>query len=663
MHPFPQRRRSGWLDLTGPWGFAYDDADVGQVRGWAEDSAPFQRVIQVPFPPESELSGIHDSTEHPFVWYRRTFRISDVGGFERGRRLLLHFGAVDYACRVWLNGRLVDRHEGGHSSFTIDITDSLAAGDEQVLVVRAEDQPLDLTQPRGKQFWETKPARIWYHRTTGIWQPVWLEAVGPTYISSLAWTPDPRRGRLGLSVRLNKEPDKPLRLRLRLTVMGELLAYDSYLVRHQDTGRELRLEPDSGGMVGRRLLWTPSQPNLVDAELVLEDDDGRQLDAVASYVGLRSVEADDGLYLINGRPKYLRLVLAQNYWPQSHLAAPSDDALRREVELIKMLGFNGVRIHQKVEDERFLYWCDRLGLMVWAEMANAYEFTENAVTRFTHEWMEVIKRQYSHPSIITWVPFNESWGVPDLPGDDAQRNFVRAIYHLTKALDPTRPVIGNDGWEHVAGDIWGVHDYALDGAGLRERWGTPEAVEQALQGRPQHHRAVLDNVPRGERPVILSEFGGITYEPQPGKPWFGYGSVRSEDELLNKYEELVTAVLDSPSIAGFCYTQLTDTEQETNGLLTADRVPKLDPEIVRAITSRPSRAIPGDFIAAAQEAGMAAAGDADTAGDGDTTGDGHGSPDGGHLVMEDLNLATPREASSVRLSDRERAGHAERETF
>ncbi len=604
MHPSPQRRRAGWLDLSGPWGFAYDDGDVGQGQGWYEDGEPYKRTIQVPFPPESQMSGIHDPSFHPVIWYRRTFKVSDVGGYRRGRRLLLHFGAVDYFARVWVNGRLVDRHEGGHSSFTVDITDTLIDGDEQLLVVRAEDQPLDLTQPRGKQYWEEQPGRIWYHRTTGIWQPVWLESVGPTYVSNVHWTPDPRRGRLGLTLRLNHEPDHPLRLKLRLSVRGEVLADDSYLIRHQESGREIRLEADSGGMVGRRLLWAPSHPNLIDAALVLEEDDGAELDAIASYVGLRSVEAADGLYLINGRPRYLRLVLAQNYWPESHLAAPSDEALRREVELIRSLGFNGVRIHQKVEDERFLYWCDRLGLLVWAEMANAYEFTENAVARFTREWMEVVRRQYSHPSIITWVPFNESWGVPDLPGDPAQRDFVRGIYHLTKALDPTRPVIGNDGWEHVAGDIWGVHDYALDGAALRERWGTPEAVDQALQGRPQHHRAVLEGGPRGDRPVILSEFGGITYEPQPGKPWFGYGSVRSDDELLTKYEELVLAVLDSPTLAGFCYTQLTDTEQETNGLLRADRTPKLDPAMVRAITYRPSKAIPGDFIAAAQDAGI-----------------------------------------------------------
>jgi hypothetical protein len=233
--------------------------------------------------------------------------------------------------------------------------------------------------------------------------------------------------------------------------------------------------------------------------------------------------------------------------------------------------------------------------------------------------------------------------VPDLPGSPAQRDYVRSIYHLTKALDPTRPVIGNDGWEHVAGDIWGVHDYALDGNALRERWGTAEAVELALHGRPQHHRAVLENVPRGGRPVILSEFGGITYEPEHGKPWFGDGSVRSDKEMLEKYDELVSAVLDSPAIAGFCYTQLTDTEQETNGLLRADRTPKLDLGAIRAITARPSKAIPGDFIEAAQQAGMV------TAGDKEYGEDAHGlemEPDGG-----------------IPLSGRELGRQVERETF
>lgn len=606
LHPTPQMRRARWLDLTGTWGFAYDDSDVGLRQGWHEKDEPYDRVIRVPFPPESELSGIHDPSEHPYVWYRRTFRLSDFEGPADDERLLLRFGAVDYSATVWINGRLVGSHEGGHSSFTLDITGQIAGTDEQVLVVRAEDQPKDLSQPRGKQYWETEPEAIWYHRTTGIWQPVWLEVVGRTFIGDLAWTPDARRGRLSVNVRLNQRPDRGLRLRVRLSQAGDVLVDDSYLVHGQETGREMRLEPASGDMGS--LLWSASDPNLLDARVVLEDGGGSVLDSIDGYVGIRSVEAADGLYLINGGPVYLRLVLDQGYWPASHLAAPSADALRQEVEAIKSLGFNGVRIHQKVEDPRFLYWCDVLGLYVWSEMANAYAFTEDAVHSFTREWLEVVRRDYSHPSIITWVPFNESWGVPDLPGDPAQRDYVRGIYHLTKALDSTRPVIGNDGWEHLASDVLSIHDYALDGDALRERYGTPEAVEEMLRGRPQHRRAVLDDTPQDGRPIVLSEFGGITYAPQPGTPWFGYGSVGSDEELLNKYEDLVGAILDSPSIAGFCYTQLVDVEQETNGLLRADRTPKLDPEKVRVITSRPSKAIPGETIWAAQQQALATAG-------------------------------------------------------
>jgi hypothetical protein len=411
-------------------------------------------------------------------------------------------------------------------------------------------------------------------------------------------------------VRLNQQPDRGLRLRLRLSHEGEVLADDAYLIQSQETGRDITLEPGATGMVSSSLLWSPTHPNLLDARVVLEDGNGSVLDSIESYVGVRFVEATDGLFLLNGAPAYLCLVLAQGYWPQSHLAAPSADALRREVAAIKSLGFNGVRIHQKVEDPRFLYWCDVLGLFVWAEMANAYAFTERAIERFTREWLDVVRRDYSHPSIITWVPFNESWGVPDLPGDPAQRDYVRGIYHLTKALDPTRPVIGNDGWEHLVGDVWSIHDYALDGDTLRERYGTPEAVDAMLRGRPEHHRAVLDDTPRDGRPIILSEFGGISYAPQPGTPWFGYGSVGSDDELLRKYEDLVGAVLDCPTISGFCYTQLADTEQEANGLLRADRTPKLDPEKVRAITSRPSKAMPGEAIAAAQQQALATAGGA-----------------------------------------------------
>jgi hypothetical protein len=288
---------------------------------------------------------------------------------------------------------------------------------------------------------------------------------------------------------------------------------------------------------------------------------------------VRSVGFSGGRFLLNGRPYYLRLALEQGYWPESHLAAPSGEALRREVELAKALGFNGVRIHQKVEDPRFLYWCDRLGLLVWGEMANAFVFSPEAVQRLVREWMEVLERDYSHPCIVTWVPLNESWGVPALERDPAQQHYVQALYHLTHTLDRTRPVIGNDGWEHIASDVWGVHDYALDGATLRERYGTHEALERTLsQVQPHFRTLVLPETHRAGEPLMLTECGGISYAPRPGEPWFGYGTVESKDAFLAKYEDIIGAILDCPTIAGFCYTQLTDTEQETNGLLGADRI-------------------------------------------------------------------------------------------
>ncbi|MGH2531020.1 MAG: glycoside hydrolase family 2 protein [Thermomicrobiales bacterium] len=594
--------REGWIDLCGPWQFAYDDGDVGLDQDWHERAEPFDRTIVVPYPPESRLSGIGERAPHPVVWYRRTFRAARQGD----GRVLLHFGAVDYQAHVWVNGRLVARHEGGHTPFSADVTAALTDQDEHVLIVRAEDRPGDLKQPRGKQDWHDEPHRIWYDRTTGIWQPVWLERVGHTYVEDVRWVPDLDRGCLGVTLRLNAPPTGPLRLGLRLSMHGIALADETWTVDRIETSRAVDFPDNLLTMDTDRLVWSPRNPNLIDAEITLSDGE-RVIDAVQSYAGMRSAGVADGRFLLNGRPYYLRLVLAQNFWPESHLAAPSPAALRREVELAKELGFNGVRIHQKVEDPRFLYWCDRLGVLVWGEMANAYAFSPLAVERLTREWLEVVRRDVSHPSIVAWVPFNESWGVPNLEGDPEQRNYVRALYYLTKALDPTRPVIGNEGWEHVESDIWGIHDYAFSGAALSERYGSPEALDRTLRtGRPAG-RNIARPDERAHTPVMLTEFGGITDAPEPGQPWWGYGTAGDADALLAKYEELVGAVLDSPVVAGFCYTQLTDTQQERNGLLTAEREPKVDLAAIRAINTRPSRALMNETVHQIQTAATATA--------------------------------------------------------
>ncbi len=597
MHPRPQLTRSRWIDLGGDWGFAYDDQRQGLDESWHVKAEVYTRTIQVPFPPESPASGIGDTSFHPIVWYRRTFQVPPI---DAGKRILLHCGAVDYRAQVWVNEHLVATHEGGQTPFSADITTALHTGKDQVLVIRAEDAPFDLTQPRGKQDWQEQPHNIWYHRTTGIWQPVWLEPVNPTHITQVRWTPDLESGLLGFTMSLQQQEETPLHLHVQLSLHGVTLADDIYLVQGTEVQRQIAFD-HVAMMNSSTLLWSPESPNLIDATLTLLA--GNEIvDEVQSYAGLRSVGIAHRRFLLNGRPYYLRLGLEQGYWPESHLAAPTDEALRREVELVKELGFNGIRIHQKVEDPRFLYWCDRLGLVVWGEMANAYVFSHGAVERMAREWQEVIARDYSHPCIAVWVPLNESWGIPNVAFDPAQSHYVQALYHLTKTLDPTRPVIGNDGWEHVISDIYSIHDYTFEGTMLRERYGTTEAIARTLdEVQPHHHTLLLSGSQHRDEPIMITEFGGISYSPQPGEPWHGYGTVTNSDAFLAKYRELVDAILDSSAIAGFCYTQLTDTGQETNGLLTAEREPKLDSAAIHQITSRSSAAVPGDVIRQMQE--------------------------------------------------------------
>jgi beta-galactosidase/beta-glucuronidase len=597
-HPRPQLTRERWIDLCGTWAFAYDDDDVGLGRRWVERPEVFDREIAVPFPPESPASGIGDRGPHRVLWYRRAFTCP----MEAGERLLLHFGAVDYRAQVWVNGRLVVEHAGGFTPFSADVTDVLVEG-EQVVVVRSEDDPHDLEQPRGKQDWEDAPHAIWYDRTSGIWQPVWLEPVPPDRITEIHWTPDLDAGQLRMDVRLTHADDRPLRLQVVLTAGGEVIVDDEVRVRGSRVRRDFPLRLTDLALGSAALLWSPEKPNLIDARLrVVEVIDARErhvVDEVRSYTALRSIAARGRRILLNGRPYFLRLVLSQAWWPESHLAAPSGDALREEVEHVRALGFNGVRLHQSLADPRFLGWCDRLGLLVWAEMPAAYEFSPRTVARVTHEWTDVLARDANAPCVIAWVPINESWGVPRLEGSAAQRDFVRALYHLTKAIDPTRLVIGNDGWEQIVTDVVTVHDYTPRAEVLRERYGDSAAVEDTLRRtQPGYRSVLLPGVAWGDEPVVVSEFGGLTYDERPDDRtvWQGYAVVSDAAELLERYRGFVDPLLDSPALAGFCYTQLTDVQQERNGLLNEHRRPKADPAAIRQITRRPAAAVPADEI-------------------------------------------------------------------
>ena len=559
-HPRPQLRRQQWQSLDGTWQFSFDGGDRQEEVAWTHE-------ITVPFPPESKASGVHDEGFHPCVWYRRTF---SVPAEWQGQRVRLHFGAVDYRAQVWVNGQLVVTHEGGHTPFWADVTHALSDGSKEgreEIVVRAEDDPHDLAKPRGKQDWLREPHGIWYPRTTGIWQTVWLEPVPDTHLSELRLTPDAEAFGIVLEAQVGGDAaDASLEVTLRLG--DEVLVQDTFGVSSGRVKRTLHIEDPGIDDARRRFLWSPENPALLDLELKLKRQ-GEDLDTVTSYTAMRSVSTRGGSFYLNERPYFLRLALDQGYWDDTLLAA-SDDALRKDVELAKAMGFNGVRKHQKLENPRYLYWADRLGLLVWTELPSAYAFTPKAAQRLTREWLEALNRDYNHPCVVAWVAFNESWGVPDLPLSAPQKNLVAALYHVAKAFDASRPVVGNDGWEHVVSDLFTVHDYSSDPEELRARYGAARTGDWSF--RPAGRDLMLDGVDLEGAPVILSEFGGVRYA-RDGEGW-GYDQVESSEALLEKYRALIEAA-SSPGLAGFCYTQFADTFQEQNGLLFSDRTPKV----------------------------------------------------------------------------------------
>ena len=651
-HPFPQLRRSHWCSLDGPWSFAYDDDETGLERDWPSCGVN-ERIITVPFPPESERSGIGDTGYHPVVWYSRTLAAADLvraGRPAQGERVLLHFGAVDYRASVWIDGQLVGEHEGGHVPFVLDVTRALPEGGEDaLLVVRAEDRPLDAGQPRGKQDWQPEPHSIWYSRTTGIWQSVWLEAVPRTAIAELAWTPNRACDAVELAVTTTRPVPAGSRITARLTIEGHLLAEATARLPETTTaGLTIDLREQVHGQRYEKLLWSPEHPRLIGAEVMLAPakaplTGGRAStiapasvpDVVASYLGLRSVGTRHRRFLLNGRPYYVRAVLEQGFWPDSHLAAPDDGARRDEVALIKRLGFNAARIHQKIEDPRFLYWADRLGLLLWGEMAAPYEFTTQSITRLVAEWGAAVRRDRSHPSIATWVPINESWGVQHLADRPEQRALSRALADLTHAIDPSRPVVSNDGWEHTCSDIISIHDYDADDLAVTLRYAEEDRLEALLAGLGPAGRSITVQGPVDrEAPVMVTEFGGIRYLPDGeeaggggsaangaaqaapvsaagtagaadaadaegtgmGEDWedeedeettWGYTTADGPEDFEARLRRAFGALQASPHLAGFCYTQLADTMQEANGLADAHRRPKISAKVIREIVRTP----------------------------------------------------------------------------
>jgi beta-galactosidase/beta-glucuronidase len=587
-YPRPLLRRTHWQSLDGPWRFSFDD----ELR-WRSprDIAGWPLTIQVPFAPEAKLSGIGDTRFHRCCWYQRSFDLepaSSASDGSRDGRTILHFGAVDYYARVWVNDSPVVEHEGGHTPFSVDITHALQPGSSQWVTVQVEDDPHDLEKPRGKQDWRLEPHSIWYPRTTGIWQTVWLEQVADTYVRTIQWTPNLERWEVAMHACIGgTDRDigrNDLRLSVRLRAGDQLLAHDTYRVMMGEVHRRIGLSDPGIDDYRNELLWSPERPTLIDVDVQLLDGEV-VLDEFTSYTALRAIGAQRERLLLNGRPITMRMVLDQGYWPDSLMTAPSDEALRRDVELAKQMGFNGVRKHQKIEDPRYLYWADKLGLLVWEEMPSAYRFTSKAVRRTVREWTEAIERDSSHPCIVIWVPFNESWGVPDLATVPAARDAVAALYHLTKTLDPTRLVIGNDGWESSATDVIGMHDYDCDPRHLRTRYGPEVKPQEVVDRRWTGGRILtLDGYPHRGQPICLTEFGGVAYKDPDrtaGHEW-GYQSAKDQDDFARIVTSLLEVAATTAMFSGFCYTQFADTFQEANGLLYEDRTPKIPLERIAA---------------------------------------------------------------------------------
>ncbi len=557
--PQPQFERTRWLSLNGVWQFGYD-------------GKAFPLKITVPFAVETKLSGIADTSFHPEVWYRRSF---DVPADWKGSRVLLKFGAVDYMATVWVNGQQAASHTGGSTPFGADITALLKPGGN-VIAVRAEDSPTDRHQPRGKQYWELKSRGIFYTRTTGIWQPVWLEAAGESYLDRVRITAG-MDGIAQFDARIARQQPG---LKFRVTVRFG-----------QDTLGTVEVQGSertaASWIVRQPRLWAPGAPNLYDVTFEVVKD-GKTLDEVRSYFGFRTVAIENGRFALNGRPLYLKMVLDQGYWPESTLTPPSDEAMQFDIRAMQEMGFNGARKHQKLEDPRFLYWADKMGFLVSDEAANAYLFDPAYVARFTQEWAESVERDYSHPSVVMWIPVNESWGVPDLR-DSRQAEHLKAMYRLTKSLDATRPVIDNDGWEHTdLTDLMGLHDYAKTGEVLVSKY---KGVGGAGTEVPRNGReAMAPGFRYNGSPLFLSEFGGISYiapgSNVPSDAW-GYAGVEpDQDAAFRRLESLWDGLAKLPNIVGLCYTQLTDVEQEINGLLTYDRKPKFDAAKLKALNDR-----------------------------------------------------------------------------
>ena len=563
-YPRPQFERTDWVNLNGQWTFEMDFGSSGEQRGWTNTKG-LSKKITVPFCPESELSGIGYTDFIPCVWYQRNINIPAEWN---GKKILLHFGAADYETKVYVDGKMVGEHKGAGSSFNFDITSYVKAGQQANLVVRVYDNLRGGMQPGGKQCTALYSAGCSYTRVTGIWQTVWMEAVNEQALKNVFAIPDIDQQQLVVRPEFYNEGNNNT-LTVEVKDGKKTVAKRTAQASNQST----IVLP-----IKNAHLWSPEDPYLYDVKYTVKNAQGEVIDEVSSYMGMRKVHISGGYFYLNNKPYFQRLVLDQGYYPDGIWTAPSDEALRQDIEMSKAVGFNGARLHQKVFEERYYYWADKLGYLTWGEEASWVLNINNelAVRNFLTEWAEIVVRDRNHPSLVTWTPLNETWNAT--PG--VYVRFVNDLYDLTKAIDPTRPINDASGDSHVKTDIWSVHDYTREPDKLIANHTIKAGVEPY---RNMKDKDFLSNY--AGQPYMVDEFGGLPWIPKEERAnsW-GYGAnIDTVEEFYSILEKEIDALKACKHVVGFCYTQITDVEQEKNGIYYYNRKPKFDTARVKAI--------------------------------------------------------------------------------
>ena len=556
-HPRPQFVRENWVNLNGSWQFEIDNGKSGIARKIYEEGVSLSGEITVPFCPESELSGVGNKEFMYGVWYKKQINIDSLEG-----RVFLHFGAVDYIATVFVNGIEIGKHKGGYVSFSFEITSALRVGNNEIAVY-AEDDTRDRLVPSGKQCMEYHSRGCSYTRTTGIWQTVWLEFAPCNHVKCVKYYPNITDTSVTIEAELEGTADFCCKIAYDGKDMG------CYCAKNAAGRLSFNVK------LAEEHLWEVGCGRLYDVTFTFGDD------KVTSYFGLREVRLDGMKFLINNKSVFQRLILDQGFYPDGIYTAPTDEALENDIKLSLACGFNGARLHEKVFEERFLYHADRLGYIVWGEYPDwglDHTYGDN-VYSILPEWIEEVKRDFNHPAIIGWCPHNETWHLNDRKQDDAS---IEMVYNVTKALDNTRPCIDSSGGKHVKTDIFDVHNYEQDPAVLKEEYDS--LVTDGKLFDPIEKRFRRPAVYKGE-PTFVSEYGGIAWNLESGGWGYGKGPATLE-EFYERFKGLTDVLLDNEKMFGLCYTQLTDIEQEQNGLYYYNRTPKFDTEILKAAMSR-----------------------------------------------------------------------------